>query len=231
MTPDGAELRVHCIAGSDERAEAIGAIARALVPGARVSHAATPSLQGLGVPDVAVVDTLTVQLPESDSAMEPAASAAEAVRALRAKGFTGAIVVLDDAIAPPESTCDEDLSRLGATRVPTARLHSALSAAFAEALEPRSGDAGAAQLRAQLGRTRQLLSAGEIAIGLQHSMNNPLAAILAESQLLEMDDLSQEQREAVSRIVALCRRMTAVVRRLDGVGGSAGGAPPAGPER
>ena len=226
-----AELRIHCIGAAPERVEAIEAIARVLVPLARVSHAVTPALHGVAPPDVAIVDAGGAASGESDPDAEPTPVAVETVRRLRANGFNGAIVVLDDAIVPPDGTGDEELARLGATKASTARLGTALAAAFAAAIEPRSGDPAAAQLLAQVGRTRQLLSAGEIAIGLQHSMNNPLAAILAESQLLEMDDLSPEQREAVSRIVALCRRMTAVVRRLDGVGGSAGSTPAAGTER
>ena len=40
----------------------------------------------------------------------------------------------------------------------------------------------------------------------QHEMNNPLAALLAESQLLELDPtLTAEQRESVRRIVDLAR--------------------------
>ena len=232
MTPEMAELRVHCIAAAPERAGAIEAIARVLAPSAQVSHATTPSLPSARpLPDVAIVDAEggTGRM-ERLEAVDPPAEV-EAVRRLRAGGFTGGIIVLGDAILPAESTTEEELARLGATRVPTARLGAALTTAFVAALEPRSADAGTAPLLAHLGRTRQLLSAGEIAIGLQHSMNNPLAAILAESQLLEMDDLSAEQREAVARIVALCRRMTAVVRRLDGVGGPVGGGPPQPPDR
>ena len=226
MTPDTAQLRVHCIAGSRERGEAIEAIITVLVPGAGVSHATRAELPGGSpAPDVAIVDAEGGV--STDEQMGTAAmSDVEAVRRLRAAGFGGRILVLGDAILAPTSTTEEELSRLGASRVSTARLGPSLAEVFVTALEPRSSDPGTQQLFAHLGRTRQLLSAGEIAIGLQHSMNNPLAAILAESQLLEMDDLSPDQREAVGRIVALCRRMTAVVRRLDGIGGQVSGGPP-----
>jgi signal transduction histidine kinase len=54
----------------------------------------------------------------------------------------------------------------------------------------------------------------------QHEMNNPLAALLAESQLLELDQtLSQEQRESVKRIVDLARRVIASSRKLDALRG------------
>lgn len=48
--------------------------------------------------------------------------------------------------------------------------------------------------------------------GLQHSLNNPLAGLLAELQLLELEDLPPEQREAVERCVGLCRRVIQIVR-------------------
>lgn len=50
----------------------------------------------------------------------------------------------------------------------------------------------------------------------QHEMNNPLAALLAESQLLELDQtLNDEQRDSVRRIVDLARRVIASSRKLD----------------
>ena len=50
----------------------------------------------------------------------------------------------------------------------------------------------------------------------QHEMNNPLAALLAESQLLELDEtLNEEQRDSVRRIVELARRVIASSRKLD----------------
>lgn len=62
-------------------------------------------------------------------------------------------------------------------------------------------------------KVRELADAvGEV----QHEMNNPLAALLAESQLLELDPaLSDEQRESVKRIVDLARRVIASSRKLD----------------
>ena len=47
---------------------------------------------------------------------------------------------------------------------------------------------------------------------LQHTLNNPLAGLLAELQLLEMDDLAPEQRAAVERAIALCRRVIQIVK-------------------
>jgi signal transduction histidine kinase len=56
---------------------------------------------------------------------------------------------------------------------------------------------------------------------LQHAMNNPLAALLAEEQLLATEDsLPDEHREAVERMIELTRRVIVLVRDLDGLRGS-----------
>ena len=68
----------------------------------------------------------------------------------------------------------------------------------------------------ELHRVRDLLALGEIARSLQHSLNNPLTALLAEAQLLQLDPLPEEQRLAVARIVELARRMVTLTRRLGG---------------
>lgn len=47
---------------------------------------------------------------------------------------------------------------------------------------------------------------------LQHSLNNPLAGLLAELQLLEMEELPAEHRESVERAIELCRRIITIVR-------------------
>lgn len=47
---------------------------------------------------------------------------------------------------------------------------------------------------------------------LAHTLNNPLAALLAELQLLELEDLRPEHREGVERAIELCRRVIRIVR-------------------
>jgi signal transduction histidine kinase len=50
----------------------------------------------------------------------------------------------------------------------------------------------------------------------QHQLNNPLAALLAEAQLLSMEPaLDAQQRVAVDRIIELVRRVIRLVRDLD----------------
>ncbi len=47
---------------------------------------------------------------------------------------------------------------------------------------------------------------------LQHTLNNPLAGLLAELQLLEMEDLPDAHRESVTRCIELTRRLVQIVR-------------------
>ena len=66
----------------------------------------------------------------------------------------------------------------------------------------------------ELSRVRAQLALGEAARTLQHAFNNPLTALLAEAQLLELEPLADEHRAAVSRILELARRLVALSRRL-----------------
>jgi nitrogen-specific signal transduction histidine kinase len=65
---------------------------------------------------------------------------------------------------------------------------------------------------------RRTFAAGQVALSLQHGINNPLAALLAETQLLQLEDLTSEQRASTDRMVELCRRIVGLVRRLDVLG-------------
>jgi signal transduction histidine kinase len=47
---------------------------------------------------------------------------------------------------------------------------------------------------------------------LQHTLNNPLAGLLAELQLLQMEELAPEHRAAVGRAVDLVRRLIKIVK-------------------
>jgi signal transduction histidine kinase len=67
----------------------------------------------------------------------------------------------------------------------------------------------------ELRRVRRQIALGDVARGLQHALNNPLTALFAEAQLLELEPLSDEHRRAVERIGALARRVADVARRLD----------------
>jgi signal transduction histidine kinase len=67
-------------------------------------------------------------------------------------------------------------------------------------------------LDGELRRIQRAVAVGERSAHWQHTLNNPLAALLAESQLLEMEPLPPDQQESVRRIVELCRRLIELVR-------------------
>jgi signal transduction histidine kinase len=72
-------------------------------------------------------------------------------------------------------------------------------------------DAPARELR----RVRAQIGLAESARMVQHALNNPLTALLAEAQLLELEPLGEEARAAAARLVELARRVVAAARRLD----------------
>jgi signal transduction histidine kinase len=67
----------------------------------------------------------------------------------------------------------------------------------------------------ELRRVRAQFVLGDASRTLQHAFNNPLTALLAETQLLELEQLPDEHRAAVSRILELCRRLVTLSRRLN----------------
>jgi len=75
-----------------------------------------------------------------------------------------------------------------------------------------SQDPAARELR----RVRRQFALAESARTVQHALNNPLTALLAEAQLLELEPLADEHLRAVGRIVELARRVAKVSHRLDG---------------
>jgi signal transduction histidine kinase len=129
---------------------------------------------------------------------------------LRAMGFAGALLVV---ASPADDEVAAALAAAGAGLTPPDDLARSLVHSLGERLE-QAGSEHAAQVM----RARRLVAAGEIAIGFQHALNNPLAGILAEAQLLQLDSLLPEQHAALERIVALCRRIIDLGRSLDGMG-------------
>lgn len=80
-------------------------------------------------------------------------------------------------------------------------------------VEPAADEALSAA-RAELEQSRGRVAAGDLALKLQHAMNNPLTAVLAEAQLLAMEELPGDAPGAVGRIVENSRRLVALVREL-----------------
>lgn len=152
----------------------------------------------LGAGDVAII------------AERDATAALETLRHLRASGYTGNAILLADV------TDEAALQRWAPARtISPDQVPSHLGAVITgiTSADASPGDPVVDALH----RTRRLLAAGEIAFGLQHSINNPLTALLAEAQLLEFEELAPEHREAVARIITACRRVIELVRTLDGL--------------
>lgn len=66
----------------------------------------------------------------------------------------------------------------------------------------------------ELGRVRALLARGETTRELQHAFNNPLTALLAEAELLLLEELNDEARAGVERMLSLSRRLASITRQL-----------------
>lgn len=136
---------------------------------------------------------------------------ADDARIARATGFEGAIVVL----GVPRSDDERESLRMQGTRVSPPGDGDALSAVLADML-PVAGD-GAPSLDPMVARTRRLIAAGELSITLRHAINNPLAALMAEVQLLQIDAADDDTRAAAGRMLELVRRLTEVSRMLESV--------------
>lgn len=137
------------------------------------------------------------------------ARAAELAARLRAMGFAGALVVVSDG----SGNAGPALAAAGAAHAAAHEIGSQLIPALADRLTEAESEHAAEVMRA-----RRLIVAGQIAIGFQHSLNNPLAGILAEAQLMQLDAMPPEQHAALERIVVLCRRIIELGRALDGMG-------------
>lgn len=207
--PNETPLRVLGVAASAQLRALVRETLAAGLPHAEIELAAPEALLPGRPPDA---DCVVVDVTPD--------GALETVRRLRAGGFAGGLVLLVEERDPLVAA---RVGSLGALElVPRTELATALPAAVADVLAAARGAPELEPLRADLRRMQRLLAAGEVALELQHALNNPLTALLAEAQLLEMEPLAEEHAASVKRIVELCRRMTTIVRRLDVVGKKAG---------
>lgn len=211
-----------------------------------MSSPATPSLRiGLvstSQPIIALVrESVAAALPTAtldDSAPDAAAKiadcslifvdatgdavvAGETARRLRASSSRSALAFIVNAR-------DEKLAKIGAPvgaleQVAARALGPAMAGTIERAVAANGWTDDLAAARDELRRTQRLLAAGEIALGLQHAMNNPLTSVLAEAQLLEMEPLPAETATAVRRIIESTRRLVALVRKLDAVSANKAG--------
>ena len=70
------------------------------------------------------------------------------------------------------------------------------------------------EMEAALARSRWLAGVGETALALQHEINNPLTALIGETQLLELEELPASLGDSVAAIGGAARRIADVVKRL-----------------
>ena len=136
-----------------------------------------------------------------------------ALQELRARGYAGAVALISENC---DGSLEHRLLALAPARcVRRAEMAGALPAALADLSARPSLSEELGPIQRELRRTQQLVAMGETTSRIQHTLNNPLAALLAEAQLLEMEELSEEHHAAVKRIVELCRRLVGMVRSLD----------------
>lgn len=207
--------QIVCISTDIDASYSLQTLVAAIVPEARVESADTSVLRGVPDADCAIVSVGTMY-----------SLATSLVQELRGRGFAGAIIL----VAEADVTVDGDpLARYGVdARITYASLPTSLLTCLQSVIERRDRALRSPQgemLLASLQRTRALLSAGAIASTLQHRLNNPLAALLAEAQLLELEPLDSEHAASVRRMVQLCRRVIEVSRSIEGLaeGGAAEG--------
>lgn len=197
-----ASLRIGLVSGSPALVSLVRESVAAALPGAPFSSA-SPEATGT-LPECALVFV---------DATVNAEAASETAQRLRASASRAALAFV-------VSARDEALAKRGAQVGALEQIETnALGSAMAGTIERAVGGTGWSDeliaARDDLRRTQQLLAAGEIALGLQHAMNNPLTAVLAEAQLLEMEQLSPETMTAIRRIIESTRRLVALVRKLD----------------
>ena len=203
-SPASPSLRIGLVSGSQPIISLVRESVAAALPTASFTESAADATATLAGCSLVFID-----------ATGDAAAVGETARRLRASASRSALVFVVNAR-------DEALAKAGA---PVGALEQievkALGPAMAETVERAVAANGWSEelvaARDELRRTQRLLAAGEIALGLQHAMNNPLTSVLAEAQLLEMEPLPAETATAVRRIIESTRRLVALVRKLDAV--------------
>ena len=80
-------------------------------------------------------------------------------------------------------------------------------------------DAARWRAEAELAQSRWLAGVGELAIALQHEINNPLASLISHASLLQVStSLVPDDADTVGILLADARRIASVVKRLTSIG-------------
>jgi signal transduction histidine kinase len=204
MTPgesDAPSISILLLAEDEERSRTMRQLVHLVLPRASIISIESRAAMEEEIPaaDAALIDGGT-----------PARAALDALRFLRARGFRQGIVVV--AATGDDAALRTTAQSLGAECITRGEVES--SPVALGAMLTRSVMEGSAAV-AELAQARRIFAAGQAALSLQHSINNPLAALLAEAQILQLEQMPQEQQQAVERIIELCRRIVTLVRRLD----------------
>ena len=201
--------RIVCLSTHADATDMLVATVELIMPGSRVD-AADPAILRDAPNAECVIVAVGTAVVEAESL----------VRDLRARGYANALLVVADA---PQMLSKRGLELLGVARtIPTADLAECLPGHLADVLssqERMQQSEGGRELLASLRRLQQVVAAGQLARQLQHRINNPLAALLAEAQLLELESLAPDHALSVRRMVELCRRIIEETRSIEGLTG------------
>ncbi|HEX4469239.1 MAG TPA: histidine kinase dimerization/phospho-acceptor domain-containing protein [Gemmatimonadaceae bacterium] len=223
MTAPAEPVVVLLFADSEDRGSLLRGLLSMILPGASIRSLTSANLAegALEAGDAALIDVHCGACVGSDDSETVGGgpvtvvmkNALQPAMVLRARGFTRPIVVV--ANVPDEKAFCAAAETLGVVAVARERCEES-PAPLARALS--SAFEADARVTPTLVRARRVFAAGQTALSLQHAINNPLAALMAEAQLLQMEELNGEQRGSVDRMVELCRRISALVRQLDAIG-------------
>ncbi len=193
-----ARVRLLVISDDADQAAALTGVLTAQVPGAEITSSPASWVRSAPEVEGVVVDG------RADSS-----AAADTGRQLRAMGFKGGIAVVVEVGAPMQDVAERyDVVVVTVEDVAT-RLVPDLATQLLRLERPGTE---------MLMRARRITAAGEVALRLQHALNNPLAGLMAEVQLLQMEELGEPHTETLQRMLVLCRRMVEITRSLDGIG-------------
>lgn len=199
--PESAGHRVVIVTEQAALEQIVREILATMIPSASVEHLPLARAAASGA-DALVIDDAG-----------GASLGATVVQDARARGFAGGIALI---LASCDAAVEQRLLALGPARcVARGQMATALPAALAALAARPALDDELGGVERELRRNQQLIAMGEATSHIQHTLNNPLTALLAEAQLLEMEALADEHRTAVKRIIELCRRMVGMVRSLD----------------
>ncbi|MGQ0648503.1 MAG: hypothetical protein ACT4P7_13140 [Gemmatimonadaceae bacterium] len=212
--PVSSSPHIVCLSTNADAADVLQGTVQRIVPDARV-ESADPSV----LRDSPRSDCVILAVGSMNASSEPL------VRELRARGYVNAIIVVADG---PDMLPVRALELLGVERtLATGNLALALPVCLSEVLgsqERIQQSESGRRILASLRRLQTVIAAGQLAARLQHRLNNPLAALLAEAQLLELEALTPDHTTSVRRIIELCRRVIDETRSIEGLA-NAGGSP------